>query len=254
MMKLHPKYLSGLAAVGIYVAVIGLVFFYFGYRSEKKSTHFVAKNSDAIAVTLQAPKSRKSKPKKTAKPKPKTQKTKPTKPKAIKAPKPAKVKPTKPAKKKPVKKKPVKKIKAKSLFSNIKSKPKPKPKSPKKPAKTQTPSTQTTKAASKTDSQKTCDALKHQQARDKGIENRYLASVQEKLYNWPAQSNFAGATFTIGLTIHPNGHFEYVVLTPSDNPEFNRTIEQYLKQLQGIGFDPTPKGKKYEFKVEIVAK
>ena len=250
MMKLHPKYLSGLAAVGIYMGIIGLVFFYFGYRTEKKSTHFVAKNSNAIAVTLQAPKTIKKSQKKSAKPKPKPKpkKVKHTKPKPMVSKKPAKVKPTKPAKKKLVKKKPVKKIKAKSLFSNIKSKPKLKPKKSKTANKPK-PATKSGKT-----SKRSRDALKKQQARDKGIENRYLASVQERLYGWPAQSNFAGATFTIGLTIHPSGRFEYVVLQPSDNAEFNRTIEQYLKQLQGIGFDPTPKGKKYEFKVEIVAK
>jgi hypothetical protein len=59
---------------------------------------------------------------------------------------------------------------------------------------------------------------------------------------------------TIGLTIHPSGRFEYVILTPSSNPEFDRTIGQYLKQLMAVGFDPTPKGKSYEFKVDIVAK
>ncbi len=250
MMKLHPKYLSGLAAVGIYVGIIGLIFFYFGYRSETKNTHFVAKNANAITVTLQAPKRTKNPKKKSTKSpsKPKPKKIKHAKPKPLVSRKPAKVKPTKPAKKKPITKKPVKKIQAKSLFSNIKSRPNSRP--------NKTKTAHKPKAAKKSGqtSKPLRNALTKQPMQDKGVENRYLASVQERLYGWPAQSNFAGAVFTIGLTIHPNGRFEYVVLRPSDNPEFNRTIEQYLKQLREIGFDPTPRGKKYEFKVEIVAK
>jgi hypothetical protein len=241
MMNLHPKYLSGLVAVVIYFGIIGLVFFYFGYRTEKRSTHFVAKNSNAIAVTLQTSKTIKKSQNKSAKFKPK--KFKHTKLKPMISKRHVKPKPTQSSKKKPVKK-----IKAKSLFSNIKSKPKHKPKN--------TKITNKAKRATKNGkaSKLSRDALAKQQAKDKGIENRYLASVQDRLYGWPTQSNFAGATFTIGLTIHPSGRFEYVVLQPSDNTEFNRTIEQYLRQLQGIGFDPTPQRKTLEFKVEIVAK
>jgi outer membrane biosynthesis protein TonB len=243
----HPKYLAGLIAVGGYIGIIGLVFFYFGYHSEKKSTHFVSENSNAIAVTLQAPRRTKTQQKKMAKPKAKSKKVKRSKPKAIQTPKPTKVKP----KSKPIKrKKPIKKIKAKSLFSDIKTAPKSKTKPPKKPTNTKSASAKKSKKTSKVSR----DSLKRQQAKDKGIENRYLAGVQEKLYGWPSQSNFAGATITIGLTIHSSGRFKYVVLTPSSNPEFDRTIEHYLKQLMTIGFDPTPKGKSYEFKVDIVAK
>jgi len=246
-MRFHPKYLSGLAAVGIYIGIVGVVFYYFGYHTKQPNTHFVTQNSNAIAVTLQAPRTTKKPRHKAPKPapKPKPKKSKHTKPKPMVAQKPAK---PKPAKKKPAKKKPAKKIKAKSLFADIKTKPKPKPKKSKTPAKPK-PATKSTKA-----SKQSRDALKKQHARDKGIENRYLASIQERLYGWPAQSNFAGATLTIGLTIHPDGRFDYTILTPSANPEFNRTIDRYLQQLQKIGFDPTPKGKPYSFRVDIVAK
>jgi len=257
MMKLQPKILSGLAAFGIYFAILGLVFYYFGYHHDQKPAHFVTKNSHAIAVTLQAPgkqkktPAKKKTPKSKSKPKPKPKKVHHTKPKPISAPEQNKPKP-KPKPEKIVKK-PAKKVQAKSLFSHIKSAPQVKPKTKPKP-KPEKATTKPSHKQAKTSSKKSNDALKRQKARDKGIENRYLAGVQDKLYGWPTQSNFAGATFTIGLTIYPNGKFDYVVLTPSANAEFNRTIKQYLNQLKGVGFDPTPKGKQYQFKVEIVAK
>jgi len=254
MMKFQAKLLSGLAAFGIYFAILGLVFYYFGYYHDQKATHFVSKNSHAIAVTLQAPGQQKKTPlkhqrKNQAKSKPK--KVHHSKPKPISTPEKNKPRP-KPKPKKRIKK-PVKKIQAKSLFSHIKSAPSAKKdeQSTSKPEKVRRkPSHKKAKGSSK----KNIDALKRQKARDKGIENRYLAGVQDKLYGWPTQSNFAGAKYTIGLTIYPSGKFDYVVLTPSSNAEFNRTIRQYLDQLKGIGFDPTPQGKKYQFKVEIVAK
>jgi len=251
MMKLHPKLLSGLAAFGVYFAILGLVFYYFGYHNKQKPTHFVAKNSQVIAVTLQAPgKANKAPTKKKApKSKPKPKKIQHSKPKPISAPKSSKTKP-KPIPKKVIKK-PIKKVQAKSLFSHIKSEPKRKNE---KQAAKEKPKKTTSHKQAKASNKKSNDALKRQKARDKGIENRYLAGVQDKLYGWPTQSNFAGATLTIGLTIYPNGKFDYVVLAPSANAEFNRTIKQYLNQLKGIGFDPTPKGKRYQFKVEIVAK
>ena len=249
MMKLHPKYFSGIVAVAVYFGIIGLVFFYFGYRHETRSTHFVTKNTHAIAVTLQAPTKAKSPAAKTVKPKtkpkPKTKKKHHSKPKPIQSPQKTHVKPV-PRK---TRKRPAKKIKAKKLFSQVKTTPKNTPKPKKNPS--IKPRKTATKAKS---SQSTRDSLKRQQERDKGIENRYLAGVQEKLYGWPTQTSFAGARVTIGLTIHPSGRFDYVVLQHSNNPDFDRTILQYLKQLQSMGFDPTPKGKKYAFKVDIVAK
>jgi len=259
MMKLHPKLFSGLAAFGIYFAILGLVFYYFGYHHDQKPTRFVTQNSHAIAVTLQAPgkakktpakkKTLRAKPKPKSKPKPKPKKVRPTKPKPISAPERNKPKP----KPKKVVKKPAKKVQAKSLFSHIKSTPKSKPKTKPKP-RAEKATTNPSRKQAKASGKKSNEALKRQKARDKGIENRYLAGVQDKLYGWPTQSNFAGATFTIGLTIYPSGKFDYVVLTPSANAEFNRTIKQYLDRLKGVGFDPTPKGKRYQFKVEIVAK
>jgi outer membrane biosynthesis protein TonB len=241
-MRLHSKYLSGIVAIGIYLFIIGLVFYYFGYHSSQKSKHFVTKNSNAISVSLAGAPSPKKPPQvhHKSKPKPKTKpKPKHIKPKPIKSKKPTKTI------KKPAKK-PAKRIKPKNLFSTVKTSPKTKPKSKKS---TNTPKPQKSKGTTHGKS-----SIKNNKKADKGIENKYLADVQNKLYGWPAQSNFAGAKMVIGLTIHPNGSFEYEVLQLSSNPEYNRVIQQYLKQLKPIGFGPTPSGKTYKFKVDIVAK
>lgn len=252
-MKPDAKLTSGLIAVGIYAGILGLVFYYFGYHAHQPPKHYVSHNDKAIAVSLQTPRTRSKPPKavRTPKPQPKTpSRRKHTKPKPLVTKKPAKAA----QKLKPKSKKTLQKIKPKSLFSHVKTASKPKPKPPKiSPKKLTEPTPKTAKKSLNT-SKISREALRRQKKRDQGIENRYLAGVQNKLYGWPPQSNFAGARITIGLTIHPDGHFDYVVLTPSANPDFDRTIRQYLNQLKSIGFDPTPKGKKYEFKVEIVAK
>ena len=246
MMKHNPKFLSGLLAVGIYFGIIALVFYYFAYHSKQAPKHYVTQNAKSIAVSLSPPRQTKQ-----ARKTPRPARTKPPETKRSHTrPKPIVTKKTVPIRPKP-KRKPTKKVKAKSLFAHVKTGQKSHPKSKPKKAKS-TPSSR--HRAGKTTGKSSDQALKQQKARDKGIENRYLAGVQNKLYGWPTQSNFAGATFTIGLTIYPDGRFEYVVIQPSSNPEFNRTIRQYLAQLKSSGFGPTPHGKKYEFKVEIVAK
>lgn len=241
---MSSKFTSGIAAVSIYLLILGLVFYYFGYHSNEKSKHYVTKNSKAISVSLAGAKKPvkhlKSSTKPKAKPKPKH-----TRPKPVKSKKPAK-QITKPSKK-PAKK-PIKKIKAKDLFSSVKTSPKPKSKS--KPPKTVT----SPKSTKPKGSRQGKSSIKKGKKADKGVENRYLSNVQDKLYGWPSQPSFAGAKVVIGLIIHPNGSFEYEVLQPSSNPEYNRVITQYLKQLKNTGFGPTPEGKSYKFKVDIIAK
>ncbi len=240
MMKLHPKYLSGLIAVAIYFFIVALVFYYFGYNNTDKAKHFVEKNSNVISVSLAGAKKPKTIASKTAKSKVHKKPKYHTKSKPIKSSKIVKKRIKKPLKKPP------KKIKTKNLFADIKTS---HPKAKKLDKKKAQPKHTRSQAGNKGRSN-----IKKGKEADKGIENRYLARVQEKLYGWPAQSNFAGAVVVIGLSIHPNGSFKYEILQPSDNSEFNRTIEQYLKQLQHTGFDPTPSGKSYKFKVEIKAK
>jgi hypothetical protein len=237
----HSKYVSVFVATGIYVVIVAVVSYYFGYHAERTAPHYVARNSSAISVTLHNPSRPIATPKKRAKPttRPKRAHAKPkhAKPKALhKTARPKSgAKPTKRHKVHP------KKVRPKKLFSGISS-------SPKQPKKRVSSPTKTRKTPGKTGNKK------GKTPHDKGVENRYLAQVQERLYGWPSQSNFAGASIMIGLHIHPDGRFDYVVLTPSDNPDFQRTIIRYLDQLESIGFDPTPTGKPYKFQVEIVAK
>ncbi len=81
---MHPKYLAAVIAVGGYLGVVGLVFFYFGYHTKTKPPHYVAKRTNAIAVTLHSSLQTKTRPSKPKKPKP-TPKAKPhhTKPKPV---------------------------------------------------------------------------------------------------------------------------------------------------------------------------
>ena len=244
---MHPKYLFGIIAVGIYVAVIALVFYYFGYHHTDKRTRFTAKKGEAITVNLQSATSPKRAKKSKAKPKPKSlsRTRQRTKPKPIAAKKLPKTKPTRPVHKASAQKP----IKAKSLFAQVKpTKPdkRSEKKSQEKASRRHTSHTRTSKPTHR--------SIKQQTAHQLGIENRYLADVQNQLYGWPTQPGFVGEKITIGLTIYPSGQFKYEVLIPSSDPEFNRTIRRYLDQLLRTGFGPTPGGKSYVFKVDIVAK
>ena len=244
---MHPKYGFGIVAVGIYALIIVLVFYYFGYHPTEKSTQYTVKKGDAITVDLRSSLS----PKHSRKPNAKAKSKAPSKnrhrnrPKPIASPKPSKAKPTRPVRKTPVKKP----VRPKSLFAHVQpSKPTKKPKNhPPKSAPERSKAHQRTPGAAS-------HSVKQPTVRQQGVENRYLAGVQERLYGWPTQPGFVGAKITIGLTILPNGRFTYEVLTPSSNPEFNRTITRYLDRLRRSGFDPTPGGRSYAFKVDIVAK
>ncbi len=241
----HPKYLFGIIAVGIYAAVIALVFYYFGYHRTEESTRFTAEKGEAITVNLQspAPRERPRTSRSGSKTSPGTRQR--TRPKPITTPEPPKKKPTRPVQKAPAKKA----FRPKNLFAHVNpSRPAERP--PKKAQKPPSQSTRSPKGTSRSDRR----SIRQQNTRQKGIEDRYLARVQDRLYGWPTQPGFVGAKMTIGLNIRPDGRFTYEVLTPSADPEFNRTLERYLNALQAEGFGPVPTGRSYSFKVDIVAK
>jgi protein TonB len=74
------------------------------------------------------------------------------------------------------------------------------------------------------------------------------------LEGWPAQSDFAGEKVKVHLKIDPTGHFEFVIKRKSSNPEFNRALTEYLKQLQEFGFGPHKGSRTYLFEAEFIAK
>ena len=102
MINKSSTFISGVLAVGIYIAFILVLVFYFNTRDVKKPTHFVKKNEDRIRVSVASPK---DKPKKQVKKKSVEKKLTPKK----KSVKKETVKKKKTVKKKVIKEKVVKK-------------------------------------------------------------------------------------------------------------------------------------------------
>ncbi|MFT7824201.1 MAG: TonB C-terminal domain-containing protein [Sulfurimonas sp.] len=253
-------------AFGVYFLIIGLLIFYFNSKTRQESKHYVKKNEDRIRVSLAAPEKKKSgKPKRkqqkksSAKPKPK-----PKKKVTAKKPKPTKkvikekvVKKVKPKVKKPEPKRvPPKKVnKPKSLFDSVSSsKPKERIKEKEKPAEAK-PKLDIIKTKEKVSaSELVSSSLKIDKSSDRGIENEYLAKIEEKLQGWPAQSEYAGEKARVALVIEPSGMFTFRIISASNIPEFNQGLEVYLKQLQRLGFGPHKGERAYELDVEFIAK
>jgi len=232
MKKDHFKLISAVIAISIYLLVTGAVLYYFNYRSSsEKSAHYVKKNSDAIAVSLAGAKTQGSQKAGKKKRSSKRSKHKPKKIRNISTSKPTAQKSKK-----------AKKIQAKNLFSSLHT--------PRKPSKNNT-----SKASSreKSASEKVADALKKPHRGDKGRENRYFASVEEKLRGWPAQANYAGETISVWLKVYPSGSFEFKLRRRSANSEFNEALIAYLKQLQSIGLGRHSNPKPYVIEVEFEA-
>jgi len=267
MIKKSSTLISGLLAFGIYITVIGLLIFYFNSREEKKPVHYVKKNEERIRISMSTPKPQvkketKKQPKKVLKPKPKPK------------PKPKKTVKKKVVKKKVIKEKVVKKPKnikkkkdtnttkpkkvnkPKDLFANISSSKKvekPKPikvtKTPVKPKKSNIIKVSDKPSASELVS----NALKIQKKSDSGIENAYLAKIEEKLKGWPAQSEYAGEKTKVWIKVEPSGAFKFKIITASGNEAFNSGLMAYLQQLQKIGFGQHKGNRAYELDVEFIA-
>lgn len=265
MINKSSTLISGVLAFGIYFTVIGVVIFYFNTHERKKPVHYVKKNEERIRVSMSTPKPApkkevKKQPKKVVKPKPKPK------------PKPKKTVKKKEVKKKVIKEKVVKKAKVvkkkkdvnttkpkkvnkpKDLFANISSKKsieKPKPKVVKKPEEPK----KVVKTAEKVSATElVSNTLKSQKKSDVGIENAYLAMIEEKLKGWPAQSDYAGEKARVWIKVEPSGAFRFKVVSASGNDAFNSGLISYLKQLQKIGFGPHKGQRPYELDVEFIAK
>ncbi|WP_373032318.1 TonB C-terminal domain-containing protein [Sulfurovum sp.] len=260
MIKKSSTLISGFLAFGIYISVISILLLYFNSRDENKPVHYVKKNEERIRVSMSAPKPQvkkeiKKQPKKVVKPKPKPKPKKTVKKKVIKE---KVVKKAKVVKKKEDLNttKPKKVNKPKDLFANITSKKKiekPKPvkvvNTPVKPKKSN--SIKVSEKISATEL--VSDSLKIQKKSDSGIENSYLAMIEEKLKGWPAQSEYAGEKAKVWIQVEPSGTFRFKVISASGNEAFNSGLIVYLKQLQKIGFGPHKGNRPYELDVEFIA-
>jgi protein TonB len=265
MIKKSSTLISGLLAFGIYISVIGILLFYFNTRDQEKPLHYVKKNEERIRVSMSTPKPQvkkeiKKQPKKVVKPKPKPKPKKTVKKKEVKK-KVIKEKVVKKAKIVKKKKdlnttKPKKVNKPKDLFANIsatkkveKAKPVKVVDTPVKPKKSN--SIKVSEKISATEL--VSNTLKIQKKSDSGIENAYLAMIEEKLKGWPAQSEYAGEKAKVWIKVEPSGIFRFKVITASGNEAFNSGLIAYLKQLQKIGFGPHKGNRPYELDVEFIA-
>ncbi|MCF6205555.1 MAG: TonB C-terminal domain-containing protein [Sulfurovum sp.] len=253
------KYLWGVVAVGIYLFVVGMLVFYFNHKETEQKKRYVKKDEHRIQVALSAPKKKvlPTKKKQKAKPKPRA-KSKPE-------PKPKQKSTHKRVIKEKIVRKTVKKRdlnvtkskrkKPKDLFKNVKTVKKPLIKVSDKPivSKPKKQLFEITKKAPSA-SERIRNSLKKQKQMDSGVEDAYLAHVQEMLEGWPAQSDFAGEKVKVHLKIDPTGHFEFIIKRKSANPNFNRALTEYLKQLQEFGFGPHKGGRTYLFEAEFIAK
>lgn len=265
MIKKTSTFISGVLAFGIYFTVIGIVVFYFGTREQKKPVHFVKKNEERIRVTMSSPKPApqkevKKQPKKVVKTKPKPKPKKTVKKKEVKK-KVIKEKVVKKAKVVKKKKdvnttKPKKVNKPKDLFANVTSKKKiekPKPKVEKKPVEPK--KSKSIKVSEKVSATElVSNTLKNQKKSDSGIENAYLAMIEEKLKGWPAQSDYAGEKARVSIKVETSGAFRFKVISASGNDAFNSGLIAYLNQLKKIGFGPHKGNRPYELDVEFIAK
>ena len=255
-------FIAGIASIAIYIGMVVLLSHYFNDYKKKKNVHYVQKSEEAMVVTLATPKSLHQPsvtPKTLSKPKPK--------PKISKSKsKPKQQEHKKILKEKIVPKKSLKKVeqnltkvkkreRPKNLFASVSSHNKPKlnmiitdkPIAPKKSNLIQlfdTPSAQSLVAQS----------LNQKQNRQSGVEESYLAKVQNLLEGWPAQSDYAGEKVKVMLFIEPTGFFEFKLTSISNNPRFNRGLERYLEQLQEFGFGQHKGERTYRFEAEFIAK
>lgn len=232
------KLISGLLAFFVYFALLGLLINYFNHHTKKKSIHYADKSSKSIAVSLSLSPNKVDRAKKRSKPKKKSQSQ--SKPKEILKSKrivsEKRVKSVSPKPSKTIKtseqKIPKKKIKVSHLFDKINEK----------------------KPIEKKEKKREREKIKKEKGQDRGVMNAYFAKAKRMLYNWPAQSEFAGHSAKVWLKIRQNGTFEFKLLSASNNEDFNTGLIQYLQQLQRVGFDPHQNFKSYELNVEFVAK
>lgn len=274
-----PRYLTGSLAFGVYFLVLALLIFYFNTKTRQESKHYVKKNEERIQVAFATPEKKKSDT-----PRPKKQPTPKTEPKPKPAPKPKPVpkpvpkpKPKETVKKpveqkKVIKEKVVKKVikepvkkdqnvtrpkkvnKPQSLFADISSsRPKETKKAVEKPVERK-PNLDVIKVKEKSSAAElVSSSLKVQQSSDRGVENAYLAQIEEKLKGWPAQSEYAGEKARVMLEVEPSGSFTFRVISASSIPEFNEGLNAYLKQLQRFGFGPHKGNRAYKLDVEFIA-
>ncbi len=258
MKQLILRFVWGIVAVGIYLTLLGLLIVYFNHHTQMPAKHYVKEDTHRIQVAI-SPAVQQSSPVKKKKTEPKKERHKAASKRVDHKKKSKKIVKEKITKKHKLKRdrnitKPRKT--SKDLFAHVKAKrKKPLIQITDKPVKMKSGKHLFDMVDAKpVKHTRSGTSRKHQKAMDTGIKNAYLAKVQEMLEDWPAQSDFAGEEVKVYLKIDPTGHFEFELKQRSENPEFNRALTAYLKQLQTFGFGPHKGRRTYLFEADFVAK
>ena len=85
-----------------------------------------------------------------------------------------------------------------------------------------------------------------------GVKNAYIARVKRHLNNWSTQSNYAGHSATIKLTVRNNGKFRFVI-TRTSSGSLSAGLKEFLAQLNRMGLGRHDKSSAYVFTVHFKA-
>lgn len=232
--------LAFVAALLLYLSVIGGLIFYLAH-SQEWVQRFSSKKESFLDITL------------VERPKPKQQQEK--KP----APKPAPPKPApepKPKQPEPPQPKPApQEANVRDLFRGIdtatleepKPIPAPKPKTQNRaqetqktpPTTTNTPSDSASKLVSSLELEST-----PQEARSKGTYDPFLGEITELLEGYWQETidTVSGAEATVSIRIDHEGNFSYSIVTLSYNNAFNAKLRDFLEQMRSVTFPPYEEG------------
>ncbi len=275
----HRSWVSAVAAICIYLLTLFSLIYYFNHHESDEAKNYVKKDQKKISVSLNSPQPKvEPKPKEQPKPKNETLKVvkkvtpevvkkeiqKPiAKPKDINVTKPKEIKKVVPKKEEPKPKKEEPKPKKETpkvvdtndLFKDVKTDKKPENKEVKKPNIIEVSEPKEVKQEPK---KSAMDRLKEAQEIEEdaqsGIEDAYIAKVNELLYQWGEQGEFKGETANVVLTIKPTGDFTFILKRSSDNEAFNEGLIQYLKSLQKVGLGAHSVPRSLVIDVKFIAK
>jgi len=273
----HRSWVSAVAAICIYLLTLFSLIYYFNHHESDEAKNYVKKDQKKISVSLNSPQP-KVEPKPKEQPKPKKEEPKPkketpkvvkkeiqkpiakpkdinvTKPKEIKKVVPKKEEP-KPKKEEPKPKKETPKVASTNdLFKDVKTDKKPEKKQDTKPDIKVSGPKEVKQEPKKSAMDRLNEAQEIEEDAQSGIEDAYIAKVNELLYQWGEQGEFKGETANVELVIKPTGDFTFRLKRASNNQAFNEGLIQYLESLQKVGLGAHSVPRSLVIDVDFIAK